>query len=183
MINSSPGSSDLEDLQSKMEEAGRLLDYKPSSDTDFLPIGIGFLTCHPSIAHFAESALPIIKKYRPAAVWLFAPSESLKPHKDVIAALKTIDSPPKIFNQVGNVAAAREAVEHGSDVIVCQGIDAGGHQYRRGSGVVALVPEVRQMLEREFPDKSIHVVAAGGIADGRGVAAMLALGKPDDSLL
>lgn len=137
---------------------------------------MGFLTCHPSITHFSETALPIVKEKRPAAVWLFAPDEKLKPHRSIIAALKTLDRPPMVFIQVGNVAAAREAVEDGVDVIVCQGIDAGGHQFRRGAGVVTLVPEVRGMLEREFPDRSIGVFAAGGIADGRGVAAMMALG-------
>ena len=121
--------------------------------------------------------MPIIKQYRPAAVWLFAPDEKIKPHKNIITALKTIHPPPVIFTQIGNVSSAREAVEDGTDVLVCQGIDAGGHQFRHGSGVVVLVPEVRSMIAREFPEKSIGVFAAGGIADGKGVAAMMALGK------
>lgn len=78
--------------------------------------------------------------------------------------------------QVGNVAAAREAVVDGADVVVCQGIDAGGHQFRKGSGVLSLVPEVRMMLEEEFADRDVAIVAAGGIVNGKGVAAALALG-------
>lgn len=55
-----------------------------------------------------------------------------------------------------------------------QGSDAGGHGLARGAGVLALVPEVRDELEA----RGLHVpvVAAGGIADGRGVAAVLAVG-------
>lgn len=81
-----------------------------------------------------------------------------------------------MFVQVGNVIAAREAAQDGADVLVTQGVDAGGHQFRQGSGIVSLVPEVRDMLDKEFPDRKISIVAAGGIADGRGVAGALALG-------
>ncbi|OAA52249.1 2-nitropropane dioxygenase [Beauveria brongniartii RCEF 3172] len=64
----------------------------------------------------------------------------------------------------------------GADVVVCQGIDAGGHQFRRGMGVVSFVPEVRRMLQEEFPEREVALVAAGGIVNGKGVAAALALG-------
>ncbi|RWA05723.1 hypothetical protein EKO27_g9382, partial [Xylaria grammica] len=64
----------------------------------------------------------------------------------------------------------------GADVIVAQGVDAGGHQFVKAASVVSLVPEVKDMVRDEFPGKEIAVWAAGGIADGRGVAAVLALG-------
>ena len=107
------------------------------------------------------------------------------------------DWTPKIAVQVGSVAAAREAARYGADVIVAQGADAGGHQFARAAGVVSLVPEIVDMLREEEFDgggvewgegqeegegegkkrrKEIAVWAAGGIADGRGVAAALALG-------
>ena len=79
-------------------------------------------------------------------------------------------------DQVGNVASARQAALDGADVIVAQGADAGGHQYAQTSGLISLVPEVRDMLDAEFSDRQIALLAAGGIADGRGVAAALALG-------
>ncbi|KEY67107.1 hypothetical protein S7711_07082 [Stachybotrys chartarum IBT 7711] len=139
-------------------------------------VGAGFLTCHPSITQFSTTVLPILKRHPPAAVWLFAPDAQLKPHRQIIRDLKTLDDPPKVFVQVGNVAAAREAVEDGADAVVCQGIDAGGHQFRRGMGVVSFVPEVTTMLAEEFGGKEIAVLAAGGIVDGRGAAAALALG-------
>jgi len=129
------------------------------------------------MSYFQETALPLIAKNRPAAIWLFAPDGDLKPHSKIIPSLKSLEHPPVVFVQVGNVAAAREAVQDGADVLVTQGVDAGGHQFRQGSGIVSLVPEVRDMLDKEFPDRDISIVAAGGIADGRGVAGALALGK------
>lgn len=142
-----------------------------------MPVGISFITCHDSIATFSEAIIPLIIKYKPALVWLFAPNGDVKPHGNIIAALKRIESPPRVFVQVGTVSAAKEAVEDGADVIVCQGIDAGGHQFRRGMGVISFVPEAKQMLAESFPDKQVPLLAAGGIVNGKGVAAALALGK------
>lgn len=172
-----PGSSELEGLHQKLEQAKQLLGPASTGPNGVLPIGIGYVTCHSSIGHFSATALPIIKQHRPAAVWLFGPDEGPKTHKDIISDLKTLQPQPVVFIQVGNVAAARKAVEDGADVVVCQGIDAGGHQFQQGTGVVTLVLEVRRMLERDFASKSVSVVAAGGIADGKGVAAMMALGE------
>lgn len=72
------------------------------------------------------------------------------------------------IQQVMDVEQARTAVERGVDVIIAQGGEAGGH-----SGFIstmALVPQVVDVAG------DIPVVAAGGIADGRGLAAALALG-------
>jgi len=93
----------------------------------------------------------------------------------IIAVLRANDF--VVFFQVGNVSAARQAVKDGADVIVAQGIDAGGHQFVNGCGVISLDPEVVDMVEREFPEKGVVVVSAGGIADGRGVVACMALGE------
>jgi nitronate monooxygenase len=144
-----------------------------------LPVGVSFITGHESVSSFEATALPILKKHRPAAIWLFAPEEHVRPHARIIAAVRAALEPPtRIFVQVGNVTAARDAVVDGADVLVCQGIDAGGHQFRRGMGVASLVPAVRTMLDEDFPDKEVAILAAGGISDGRGVAAALALGGP-----
>lgn len=82
-----------------------------------------------------------------------------------------------VFFQVGTVKDARKAVEDGADVIVAQGVDAGGHQVQQGSGIVSLVPEVKDMIATEFKGKEVVVVAAGGLADGRGVVGALGLGE------
>jgi len=67
-------------------------------------------------------------------------------------------------------------VEDGSDVLVVQGTDAGGHQRAQGASLITLLPEVVDMLAEEFKDSHVAVVAAGGIMDGRGIAAAQMLG-------
>jgi nitronate monooxygenase len=74
-----------------------------------------------------------------------------------------------VTHSVGSVAEARRAVDAGVDVIVAQGWEAGGH-VRGDVATMALVPAV---VDAVAP---VPVVAAGGIADGRGLAAVLALG-------
>lgn len=141
---------------------------------------MGFVTYDASLSAFAKTTAPILRNHRPAAVWLFAPSPLAQTSTaDIIGALRASAGREwglKVVVQVGTVAAAREAAVDGADVIVAQGVDAGGHQWASGAGVVSLVPEVADMLRAEFPDRQIAVWAAGGIADGRGVVASLALG-------
>ena len=74
----------------------------------------------------------------------------------------------KMIHLVGNVRNARRAAQAGADIIVAQGTEAGGHTGRIGT--FALVPQV---VDAVHP---VPVVAAGGIGDGRGLAAALALG-------
>jgi nitronate monooxygenase len=72
--------------------------------------------------------------------------------------------------QVTDLREARRAVELGADVIVAQGTEAGGHGAKRGRSTLPFVPVVVDLVA------PVPVLAAGGIADGRGVAAALALG-------
>jgi nitronate monooxygenase len=74
--------------------------------------------------------------------------------------------------QVQSIAHTRAAVDAGADVIVAQGGEAGGHSGHRST--LTLVPEVEDFLADAAPDTLL--VAAGGIADGRGLAAALMLG-------
>jgi nitronate monooxygenase len=66
----------------------------------------------------------------------------------------------------------REAVDAGADIIVAEGCEAGGHSGYRGT--FTLVPEAANYLARHSPDTIL--VAAGGVGDGRGLAAALMLG-------
>jgi NAD(P)H-dependent flavin oxidoreductase YrpB (nitropropane dioxygenase family) len=75
----------------------------------------------------------------------------------------------KVFHQVGSVADARRAAAAGVDVIIAQGVEAGGHIAGEVS-TLALVPRVVDAVAPR------PVAAAGGIGDGRGVVAVLALG-------
>ncbi len=75
----------------------------------------------------------------------------------------------RVLVQVGSVEEARQAVRAGADAVVAQGVEAGGHVRGRTS-TLALIPQVVDAV-RPTP-----VVAAGGIADGRGIAAALNLG-------
>jgi NAD(P)H-dependent flavin oxidoreductase YrpB (nitropropane dioxygenase family) len=74
-----------------------------------------------------------------------------------------------VLSTVGTAREAREAVAAGVDIVVAQGWEAGGH-VRGTVSTLALVPRVVDEVD------PVPVIAAGGIADGRGVAAVLALG-------
>jgi enoyl-[acyl-carrier protein] reductase II len=74
-----------------------------------------------------------------------------------------------VVNMCGKVRHALAAVEAGCDIVVAQGTEAGGH-----TGQVATLPLVPQVVDA-VGDR-VPVVAAGGIFDGRGLAAALALG-------
>jgi NAD(P)H-dependent flavin oxidoreductase YrpB (nitropropane dioxygenase family) len=79
------------------------------------------------------------------------------------------DGGAKVLVTVGSPEEARTAVELGADVVVAQGWEAGGHVW----GEIATMPLVPATVDEVAP---VPVLAGGGIADGRGLAAALALG-------
>lgn len=78
------------------------------------------------------------------------------------------DAGSLVMQQITTVDQAQRAVEHGADIIVAQGGEAGGY-----AGTVSTLSLVPQVVDSVRP---VPVVAAGGIADGRGVAAAFVLG-------
>ena len=78
----------------------------------------------------------------------------------------------RLICQCQTLDHVRQALGAGAAVIVAQGDEAGGHG--GGRGTMAFVPETVDLVRRESPDTL--VVGAGGVADGRGLAAALALG-------
>jgi len=81
-----------------------------------------------------------------------------------------------VMNMIGAPHHAEKAMKAGVDVIIAQGTEGGGHTGEVGT--MALIPMVVDICKgkKNFWGQPIQVVAAGGIVDGRGVAASLALG-------
>ncbi|KAL8357978.1 hypothetical protein RB598_002660 [Gaeumannomyces tritici] len=190
-----PGSDQMSKLDAELGTARAALGLGANDGP--APVGVGFILTRAAAGaekDFANAVAAVVARRQPAAVWLFAPpppddnnddnaAEGAVGQAGLIKAVRRAAAAAAkaaydvcVFVQVGTVAAARRAAREGADVIVAQGVDAGGHQFAVGSGVVGLVPEVRDMLDAEFAGRRIGLVAAGGIADGRGVAAALALG-------
>lgn len=120
------------------------------------PWGIGFQSWATDVATL-DRALA----HKPCAVMLSFgdPWPLVPPIRRVAAAL---------IVQVTDLDEARQAMDVGADVIVAQGTEAGGHGGRRST-----LPFVPAVVDLVAPTP---VLAAGGVADGRGLAAALALG-------
>jgi nitronate monooxygenase len=121
--------------------------------------GVGFITW--SMAK-QPKLLDLALEHRPVAIMLSFGSPAA--FVDRIKRAGAI-----VICQVQSIALAKEAAAAGADILVAQGTEAGGHGASRG--VITLVPEIIDVIGGRIP-----VVAAGGIADGRGLAAALMLG-------
>ena len=119
--------------------------------------GVGFISSTPNVAAMVQVAIdervPVI-------------SHSFADPSAYVAAAH--EAGIKVIAQVQKVSHAQKVVAAGVDVITAQGSEAGGHTGYNGT--LPLVPAVLDVAG------DIPVVAAGGIADGRGLAAMLMLG-------
>jgi nitronate monooxygenase len=121
--------------------------------------GVGFITW--SLAKQPE-LLDIALDAKPRAIML-----SFGDPKPFAARIKAAGA--RLICQVQTEDMARAALDAGADVLIAQGTEAGGHGASRTT--IDIVPAIVDLAAGHVP-----VVAAGGIGDGRGLAAMLMLG-------
>ncbi len=127
-----------------------------------VPIGIGFITW---AAQKAPQMVDWAIARKPACLFLsFGDPAPF--------ARKAHDAGIAVVCQTQTMRHVREALDAGAMAIVAQGAEAGGHGGRRAT--MPFVPEVKDYLAKHAPD--VLLIAAGGIADGRGLAASLMLG-------
>jgi nitronate monooxygenase len=121
-------------------------------------VGVGFITW--SMAKRPRLLEMVLERRPPAVMLSFG---DIRPHAQKIKGAGAL-----LICQVQTLEQAKEAAANDADILVAQGAEAGGHGISRGT--FAFVPAVVDAA----PD--IPVAAAGGVADGRGLAAALMLG-------
>jgi nitronate monooxygenase len=131
---------------------------RPARDRG-VALGVGFITW--SLARNPD-LLDMALEQGASAIWLSFGDPALFASRIKAAGAKLVC-------QVQTEAMAKAALDASADILVAQGAEAGGHGVSRGT--LALVPAVVDLAGPDVP-----VAAAGGIADGRGLAACLMLG-------
>lgn len=125
-------------------------------------VGVGFITWS---LRKSPSLLTAVLEHGPAAVML-----SFGDPRPFVEEIRAAGA--RVICQCQDMGHVMDAVDVSADVVVAQGAEAGGHGALRGT--LTFVPEVADYLAEHAPDTLL--LAAGGIADGRGLAASLVLG-------
>jgi len=127
-----------------------------------IPVGVGFITWS---LRKSPSLLTDVLKHRPVAVML-----SFGDPRPFVAEVRAAGA--RLICQCQNMEHVIDAVDVGADAVIAQGTEAGGHGALRGG--FTFIPEAADYIRVNAPDTLL--LAAGGIADGRGLAAALMLG-------
>lgn len=125
-------------------------------------VGVGFITWS---LRKSPSLLTDVLRRRPAAVML-----SFGDPRPFAQEIR--DAGARLICQCQTIGHVWDAIEAGADIVVAQSAEAGGHGMARGA--FSFVPEAADLLAAHAPDAAL--VAAGGVADGRGLAAAIMLG-------
>ncbi|KAJ5678902.1 hypothetical protein N7462_007146 [Penicillium macrosclerotiorum] len=169
-----------QDTETDLKQVAELLEKTSASSVPFkgvpstswlLPVGVGFQLWSDDI----NTAVAAIQKFKPCAAWLYAPKKSPTEFDDWSSRIRQVSPETQIWIQIGTIAEAKQLLLNSEkpDVVVVQGSESGGHgRAKDGMGIMSLFPEVADEMARSH----IPLLAAGGIADGRGVAAVLCLG-------
>ncbi|MGM0694351.1 MAG: NAD(P)H-dependent flavin oxidoreductase [Pseudomonadota bacterium] len=133
-------------------------------------LDIAAVPAGPGRRPFDHAACDALEPFRPEVVSFHFGL----PAPDLLARVKAWGA--TVLSTATTVAEACWLEAHGADAVIAQGLEAGGHRglfltadLTTQMGTLALLPQVRQAVE-------VPVIAAGGIADARGVTAALALG-------
>lgn len=162
----------VDSLREQLEQVKGKLPERSGKDESraVLPVGVGFIVINGG----PQTWLPTLSHYRPAMVWLSFGNGA--EFQTWASAVRAASPETKVWVQVGSVDAALDAATACTpDALVLQGNDAGGHGHKNNASIVSLVPEVADSLkQRNISD--VALIAAGGIADGRGAAGAVMLG-------
>ncbi|KAG5653329.1 hypothetical protein H0H81_001069 [Sphagnurus paluster] len=171
------GYQSLEKLRSEVESARSILQADTQSP---LPIGIGYLGWQLEKPNTpAQQLLSVALDNKVQAVWLSFGAQ-LQRWINFIRESEEHPGATKIFIQVTSLEEALVAINTWkADVIVAQGIEAGGHGSSTSPPLLTLVSEILANLSEEGPP----ILGAGGLVNGGHIAALLSLGASDSQRL
>ena len=138
----------------------------------YVELGVDTDTVPPNAARtpFSPEAADVLSQFKPPVVSFHFGL----PAPDLIARIHGWGA--KVLSSATTVDEAKWLEAHGVDAIVAQGLEAGGHRGHFLSGDLTTQLGTFALVSQVVRDVGVPVIAAGGVADARGVSAMLAIG-------